>query len=198
MTQQGHDSLVRFLWSVSHQNSNHQCGLTDKYAVNKTSFKRLFRPFVVKVIRDFCWIFFTTRNRHAALTFKQVMRVKMAVRLWKAWGGVGAVCVPGKKLHLMTTSNESKMWKWLHFKVQQVAINLVVDIGIIFLLAQVKAGDVHRRLKKETYRWLVKLNIKMTSKTSFIHSFSKPASSWAGMEEAGMGQSQHWRSHQSW
>lgn len=60
----------------------------------------------------------------------------------------------------MTTPNKSKMGKWLHFKVQQVAVNLVVDIGIIFLLAQVKAGDVHRRLKREMYCWLVKLNIK--------------------------------------
>lgn len=84
-------------------------------------------------------------------------------------GGLGQSVYQEKKLHLMTTSNESKMWKWLHFKVQQVAINLVVDIGIIFLLAQVKAGDVHRRLKRETYRRLVKFNIKMTSKTSFIH-----------------------------
>lgn len=84
-------------------------------------------------------------------------------------GGGGSLCTRKKKLHLMTTSNESKMWKWLHFKVQQVAINLVVDIRIIFLLAQVKARDVHRRLKRETYCRLVKFNIKMTSKTSFIH-----------------------------
>lgn len=53
----------------------------------------------------------------------------------------------------------------LHFKVQQVAVNLVVDVGVIFLLAQVKAGDIHRRLKRETYCWLVKVNIK-TSEAS--------------------------------
>ena len=37
--------------------------------------------------------------------------------------------------------------KMLNFKVQQVAVDLVVDIRIILLLAQVQAWDVHRRLE---------------------------------------------------
>lgn len=45
------------------------------------------------------------------------------------------------------TQNKDKMWKMLNFKVQQVAVDLVVDIRIILLLAQVQAWDVHRRLE---------------------------------------------------
>lgn len=45
------------------------------------------------------------------------------------------------------TLNIKKMWKMLNFKVQQVAVDLVVDIRIILLLAQVQPWDIHRRLE---------------------------------------------------
>lgn len=37
----------------------------------------------------------------------------------------------------------------LNFKVQQVTVDLVVDVRIILLLAEVQARDVHRTLTKE-------------------------------------------------
>ena len=40
----------------------------------------------------------------------------------------------------------AKTQKKLNFQVQQVAFDLVVDIRVIFLLAQVQARDVHCRL----------------------------------------------------
>lgn len=43
----------------------------------------------------------------------------------------------------------------LNFKIQQVAVDLVVNVRIIFLLAQVQAWDVHRGLERETKRLLV-------------------------------------------
>lgn len=39
----------------------------------------------------------------------------------------------------------------LNFQVQQVAFDLVVDVGVIFLLAQVQAWDVHSRLSKKKH-----------------------------------------------
>ena len=36
------------------------------------------------------------------------------------------------------------------FEVEQVAVNFVVNIGIILLLAQVQAGDVHCGLKQKS------------------------------------------------
>lgn len=77
-------------------------------------------------------------------------------------GGLQSVYQETTQLHYHM-SNKSKMVILLNFKVQQVAVNLVVDVGIVFLLAQVKAGDVHRRLKRETHCWLVNFNWK-TSK----------------------------------
>ncbi len=38
---------------------------------------------------------------------------------------------------------------YLDFKVQQVAVDLVVNIGIILLLAQVQPWDVHRGLQAQ-------------------------------------------------
>lgn len=44
----------------------------------------------------------------------------------------------------------------LHFEIQQVAVDLVVDVGIILLLAQVQAWDVHGSLRrtKNHFRYL--------------------------------------------
>ena len=40
--------------------------------------------------------------------------------------------------------------KELDFVVQQVAVDLVVHIGVVLLLAEVQAGDVHGRLKESS------------------------------------------------
>lgn len=37
----------------------------------------------------------------------------------------------------------------LNFKIQQVAVNLIVDVGVVLLLTQVQAWDVHRRLETQ-------------------------------------------------
>lgn len=95
---------------------------------------------------------FTTRNKHAVLTFKQLMGKSDSKDMKsRDEGSEGQGSVYQRKLHLITTPNKNKMGRWLHFKVQQVAVDLVVDVRIIFLLAQVKAGDVHGRLKRERY-----------------------------------------------
>lgn len=79
--------------------------------------------------------------------------------VWQKPGGaVTLQFVYQENTPLNGSPNKSRMVNVLHFKVQKVAVNLVVDIGIIFLLAQVKAGDVHRRLKRDMYRWLVKFD----------------------------------------
>lgn len=38
---------------------------------------------------------------------------------------------------------------YLDFKVQQVAVNFVVNVGVILLLAQVQTWDVHGRLEAD-------------------------------------------------
>lgn len=99
----------------------------------------------------------TTRNKHAVLTFKQLMGKSDSKYDMKSKdeGRKEEGSVYQRKLHLITTPNKNKIGRWLHFKVQEVAVDLVVDVRIIFLLAQVKAGDVHGRLKRERYCWLL-------------------------------------------
>lgn len=94
------------------------------------------------------------RGRHAVMTFRKQMWGGVAARLQKL--GEGKRQSVYQENTPLNGHSKSKMVNLLHFKVQQVAVNLVVDIGIIFLLAQVKAGDIHRRLKKDTYCWLIK------------------------------------------
>lgn len=67
---------------------------------------------------------FTTRNEHAALSFKQLKG--------RGRRGGGGLC--HGKPNLINTQHKDKV---LNFKVKQVAVDLVVDIGIILLLAQV-------------------------------------------------------------
>lgn len=40
------------------------------------------------------------------------------------------------------------MTVYLDFEIQQVTVNLVVNVGVILLLAQVQPWDVHRGLKQ--------------------------------------------------
>lgn len=44
-------------------------------------------------------------------------------------------------------SEMMSMTMYLDFEVQEVAVNLVVNIGVILLLAQVQPWDVHRGLQ---------------------------------------------------
>lgn len=53
--------------------------------------------------------------------------------------------------HDTTAHNESEMMMamYLDFEVQQVAVDLVVNIGVVLLLAQVQPWDVHRGLEAQ-------------------------------------------------
>lgn len=44
------------------------------------------------------------------------------------------------------------MTVYLDFEIQQVTVNLVVNVGVILLLAQVQPWDVHRGLKQRIER----------------------------------------------
>lgn len=57
---------------------------------------------------------------------------------------------PMKKKHnLIDTQKDKRSVKVLNFEIQQVAVDFVVDVRIIFLLAQVQAWDVHCRLERK-------------------------------------------------
>lgn len=54
-----------------------------------------------------------------------------------------------KKHNLIDTQKDKRSVKVLNFEIQQVAVDFVVDVRIIFLLAQVQAWDVHCRLERK-------------------------------------------------
>lgn len=123
--------------------SNYQRDFERK-SVNKKSF---FCSLVVRVV-EAGWAFLTQRNEHAALSFKQLTRAR-------AQEEGGRFDQRRKKKHnLINTQKDKQSGSVLSFEIQQVAVDLVVDVRIILLLAQVQAWDVHRRLeiKEETGR----------------------------------------------
>lgn len=46
------------------------------------------------------------------------------------------------------------MAECLDFEVQQVAVDLVVNIGVVLLLTQIQPWYVHRSLQAQTYKML--------------------------------------------
>lgn len=80
---------------------------------------------------------FTTRNEHAALSFKQLMGRGDSEETGSGGNRGRRGRFAPRKTNLINTQHKDKMGKVLNFKVQQVAVDLVVDVRIILLLAQV-------------------------------------------------------------
>lgn len=82
-------------------------------------------------------LFFTTWNEHAAF----VIQAAGGERRQRGDRQQGQVEERGglyqRKVNLVSTRHKDKIEKVLNFKVQQVTVDLVVDVWIILLLAQV-------------------------------------------------------------